>query len=85
MTMTGPGGVGKTRLALQVATDAESTFADGAYFVPLAPLDRPADVAARVAGVLRVAIVRGNLAAGERLVPERIADGKLTRARAVNR
>ena len=40
----------------------------------LPPLDRPADVAARVASVLRVAIVGGDLAAGERLVPERIAD-----------
>jgi DNA-binding GntR family transcriptional regulator len=40
----------------------------------LPPLDHPADVAARVASVLRVAIVGGDLAAGERLVPERIAD-----------
>src|SRR5437763_13026677 len=40
----------------------------------LPPLDRPADVAARVASVLRVAIVGGDLAAGERLVPERIAE-----------
>src|SRR3989442_5968007 len=41
---------------------------------PPRPLDHPADVAARVASVLRVLIVRGDLAAGERLVPERIAD-----------
>ena len=41
VTMTGPGGVGKTRLALQVATEVESTFEDGAYFVPLAAVDRP--------------------------------------------
>jgi DNA-binding GntR family transcriptional regulator len=41
---------------------------------PLPLLDRPADLAARVAARLRVAIVGGDLAAGERLVPERIAE-----------
>ncbi len=40
----------------------------------LGPLARPADLAARVARALRVAIVGGELAADERLVPERIAD-----------
>lgn len=40
----------------------------------LPSLDRPSDVAARVAGILRVVIVRGDVARRERLVPERIAD-----------
>ncbi len=38
LTILGPGGTGKTRLALQLATEQGHTFADGAYFVPLAPL-----------------------------------------------
>lgn len=36
LTITGPGGVGKTRLAIQVAGEMQSEFPDGIYFVPLA-------------------------------------------------
>jgi predicted ATPase/Tfp pilus assembly protein PilF len=41
VTILGTGGVGKTRLALQVATEQGGAFDDGIYWVPLAALDSP--------------------------------------------
>jgi predicted ATPase/transcriptional regulator with XRE-family HTH domain/Tfp pilus assembly protein PilF len=52
VTVTGPGGVGKTRLALQVASDMADLGADGVYFVPLAALDDEALVPTMVAQTL---------------------------------
>ncbi|MCW6005861.1 LuxR C-terminal-related transcriptional regulator [Micromonospora sp. CPCC 205371] len=52
VTADGPGGVGKTRLALTLAAAAASEYADGVWFVDLVPVTDPGMVAAAVAGAL---------------------------------
>jgi predicted ATPase len=52
VTAVGPGGVGKTRLALTVAADLAGDFEDGVWFVDLVPVTDPAMVGAAVAAAL---------------------------------
>jgi len=52
VTALGPGGVGKTRLALAVAAEAAGAYPDGVWFVDLVPIADPGMVAAAVAGAL---------------------------------
>jgi transcriptional regulator with XRE-family HTH domain len=59
LTLTGPGGVGKTRLAIEVGGQLREAFADGASFVSLAPLRDPALVLPTIAQTLGVSDVKG--------------------------
>ena len=68
VTLTGPGGVGKTRLALQVAAELASQFGDGLAFVSLASLINPRLVVRAVARAL------GLLETGAGRVEERLVE-----------
>lgn len=54
LTLTGPGGIGKTRLAIRVAQDSFDAFPDGVIYLPLAALTDSALVPSAVAAVLEV-------------------------------
>ncbi len=54
LTLTGTGGIGKTRLALQAAVEVLDEFDDGVFFVALAPIRDPALVANTIAKALGV-------------------------------
>jgi predicted ATPase/class 3 adenylate cyclase/DNA-binding CsgD family transcriptional regulator len=68
VTLTGPGGGGKSRLALQVAGDVVDDFDHGGYLVALAPVAESALVAAAIAHALGVKEERGQP------LPERLVD-----------
>jgi predicted ATPase/class 3 adenylate cyclase len=55
VTLTGPGGTGKTRLSLQAAAAAAAEQPDGTFFVPLETVRDPALVASRIAGEIGLA------------------------------
>jgi predicted ATPase/class 3 adenylate cyclase/DNA-binding CsgD family transcriptional regulator len=54
VTLTGPGGIGKTRLGVQVAAELSELFVDGMFFVDLAPLSDPALVVPTIAQRLSI-------------------------------
>ncbi|MDQ4075944.1 MAG: tetratricopeptide repeat protein [Chloroflexota bacterium] len=57
LTLVGPGGIGKTRLALQAAADSAAIFPDGAAFVPLASATTVDQMTGLIADALGVALV----------------------------
>ncbi len=69
-TLVGPGGTGKTRLALHVAAELSDTYEGGVWFVELASLDDPSLVARQMADVLGVAAQPG--ASVERAITEHL-------------
>src|SRR5438093_3692657 len=56
VTLTGPGGTGKTRLSLRIAEESAAAFGDGTFFVPLAPITDPDLVPSTIAHTLGVQI-----------------------------
>jgi len=59
LTLTGTGGVGKTRLAFRVAAELRGRFEDGVFFTDLSPLGKPAEVIPAIAGKMDVRVTRG--------------------------
>jgi predicted ATPase len=53
LTLTGPGGIGKTRLALRAAAELGDDFEDGSFFVPLAPIHSAEHLVQAVAEALK--------------------------------
>lgn len=60
LTLTGPGGVGKTRLAVALGTSVQDVFGDGIYFVDLSPVADAEQVLPTLAGELGVREVPGD-------------------------
>jgi predicted ATPase/class 3 adenylate cyclase len=59
LTLTGPGGTGKTRLSIAVATEVADRFPGGSWFVPLAAISDPDLIGATIAGTLGVLSAAG--------------------------
>jgi predicted ATPase/class 3 adenylate cyclase len=59
LTLLGPGGAGKSRLAIQVAAEAVAQYRDGVWLVLLAPLQKPDLMVSEIARVLEVDVAPG--------------------------
>ena len=61
LTLTGPGGIGKTRLSLQIAAESARDFPGGVYFVPLSAVRDPDLIGSTVAQVLGIPVAGSRL------------------------
>jgi predicted ATPase/DNA-binding SARP family transcriptional activator len=59
LTLTGPGGTGKTRLSIQVAAEVQGSFAEGAWFIPLVGVQSPQGITLAIAKGLDFSFYRG--------------------------
>ncbi|MDQ4034617.1 MAG: hypothetical protein M3153_01700 [Chloroflexota bacterium] len=75
LTLTGPGGTGKTRLSLEVAARSLTEFPDGVFFVELAPISQPDLVPATIAQTLGLPD-RGGRGSIDRLV-DHLGEGRV--------
>ncbi|HKW08426.1 MAG TPA: tetratricopeptide repeat protein [Candidatus Dormibacteraeota bacterium] len=75
LTLTGPGGIGKTRLSLQVAAEVVATFPGGVFFVPLSAVRDPELIASAIAQAVGIGVT-GNRAP-EDAVNEYLKDRKV--------
>lgn len=60
LTLVGPGGIGKTRLSMEIAYQLTDAYRDGVYFVPLQPLQSTAHIASTIVHSLDVSIREGD-------------------------
>ena len=60
LTLTGPGGIGKTRLAVETANTVAAHFPGAVCFVPLAALNSGGEIGAALADILQIENTRGN-------------------------
>lgn len=74
LTLTGPGGIGKTRLSLQVAADVVQRFPDGVYFIALSAVRDPELIASAIARSIGLAV------SGNRTPQEAVVDHLADRA-----
>ncbi len=65
VSVVGPGGIGKTRIALAVAAKGEDRFRDGVWLIDLAALAEPSAIAAGIAAVMALPIGAGATAPGD--------------------
>src|SRR5262245_44950092 len=75
LTITGPGGSGKTRFALELAARAAGQFEDGAHFVALAPLAEPSLAASAIAQT--IGLVESGTRPIEEVLEQRLREGEL--------
>jgi predicted ATPase len=75
LTITGPGGIGKTRFAIELAQRAAVDFLDGTFFVPFEPVDDPMLVPGTI--VHAVGIVEAGLREPVEVLAERLADQRV--------